>query len=327
MKAIVYTIYGSPDVLQLKEVEKPTPKDNEVLVKIHAVSINDWDWCLLLGTPFINRLINGLLKPKKRILGSDIAGRIEAVGKNVKQFHVGDEVYGDLSGDWGGFAEYVCAREHLLALKSASMTFEEAAAIPQAGMLALQGLRDIGHIQPGHKLLINGAGGGVGTFGVQLAKLYGVDDVTGVDSSGKLDMLRSMGFNQVIDYTKEDFTKNGQRYDLILDVKTNRSIFDYLRALNPNGAYVTVGGSMIRLFQALLLRPLISKVSKKNIRIVPLKQNKDLAYMNELFEAGKVKPVIDRRYTLNEVSEALRYFGEGNHKGKIVITLVHNNKT
>jgi NADPH:quinone reductase-like Zn-dependent oxidoreductase len=327
MKAIVYTKYGSPDVLQLKEVEKPTPKDNEVLVKIHAVSINDWDWCLLLGTPFINRLINGLLKPKRRILGSDIAGRIEAVGKNVKQFHVGDEVYGDLSGDWGGFAEYVCAREHLLALKSASMTFEEAAAIPQAGMLALQGLRDIGHIQPGQKLLINGAGGGVGTFGVQLAKLYGVDDVTGVDSSGKLDMLRSMGFNQVIDYTKEDFTKNGQRYDLILDVKTNRSIFDYLRALNPNGAYVTVGGSMIRLFQALLLRPLISKIRKKNIRIVPLKQNKDLAYMNELFEAGKVKPVIDRRYTLNEVSEALRYFGEGNHKGKIVITLVHNNKT
>ncbi len=327
MKAIIYTKYGSPDVLQLKEVEKPIPKDNEVLVKIHAVSINDWDWCLLLGTPFINRLINGLLKPKKRILGSDIAGRIEAVGKNVKQFHVGDEVYGDLSGDWGGFAEYVCAREHLLALKSASMTFEEAAAIPQAGMLALQGLRDIGHIQPGQKLLINGAGGGVGTFGVQLAKLYGVDDVTGVDSSGKLDMLRSMGFNQVIDYTKEDFTKKGQRYDLILDVKTNRSIFDYLRALNPNGAYVTVGGSMIRLFQALLLRPLISKISKKNIRIVPLKQNKDLAYMNELFEAGKVKPVIDRRYTLNEVSEALRYFGEGNHKGKVVITVEHNNKT
>ncbi len=327
MKAIIYTKYGSPDVLQLKEVEKPIPKDNEVLVKIHAVSINDWDWCLLLGTPFINRLINGLLKPKKRILGSDIAGRIEAVGKNVKQFHVGDEVYGDLSGDWGGFAEYVCAREHLLALKSASMTFEEAAAIPQAGMLALQGLRDIGHIQPGQKLLINGAGGGVGTFGVQLAKLYGVDDVTGVDSPGKLDMLRSMGFNQVIDYTKEDFTKKGQRYDLILDVKTNRSIFDYLRALNPNGAYVTVGGSMIRLFQALLLRPLISKISKKNIRIVPLKQNKDLAYMNELFEAGKVKPVIDRRYTLNEVSEALRYFGEGNHKGKVVITVEHNNKT
>ena len=327
MKAIVYTKYGTPDALELKEVDKPTPKDDEVLIKVHAVSINDWDWGLLLGTPFVNRLINGLRKPKKRILGSDIAGRIEAVGKNAKQFHVGDEVYGDLSGDWGGFAEYVCAREHLLALKSASMTFEEAAAIPQAGMLALQGLRDIGHIQPGQKLLINGAGGGVGTFGVQLAKLYGVDDVTGVDSSGKLDMLRSMGFNQDIDYTKEDFTKNGQRYDLILDAKTNRSIFDYLRALNPNGVYVTVGGSMIRLFQALLLGPLISKISKKNIRIVPLKQNRDLAYMNELFEAGKITSVIDGPYKLSEVPGALRYFGEGNHKGKVVITLEHDNKT
>jgi NADPH:quinone reductase-like Zn-dependent oxidoreductase len=327
MKAIVYTKYGPPEVLQLKEIDKPTPKDDEVLIKVHAVSINDWDWGLLLGTPFINRLINGLLKPKKRILGSDIAGRIEAVGKNAKQFQLGDEVYGDLSGDWGGFAEYVCAREHLLGLKSASMTFEEAAAIPQAGMLALQGLRDIGHIQPGQKLLINGAGGGVGTFGVQLAKLYGVDDLTGVDSSGKLDMLRSMGFNQVIDYTKEDFTKNGQRYDLILDVKTNRSIFDYLGALNPNGVYVTVGGSMIRLLQALILGPLISKISKKHIRIVPLKQNKDLAYMNELFEAGNVKPVIDGPFKLTEIPEAIRYFGKGNHKGKVIITMEHNNKT
>jgi NADPH:quinone reductase-like Zn-dependent oxidoreductase len=324
MKAIVYTKYGPPEVLQLKEIDKPTPKDDEVLIKVHAVSINDWDWGLLLGTPFINRLINGLLKPKKRILGSDIAGRIEAVGKNAKQFQLGDEVYGDLSGDWGGFAEYVCAREHLLGLKSASMTFEEAAAIPQAGMLALQGLRDIGHIQPGQKLLINGAGGGVGTFGVQLAKLYGVDDLTGVDSSGKLDMLHSMGFNQVIDYTKEDFTKNGQRYDLILDVKTNRSIFDYLGALNPNGVYVTVGGSMIRLLQALILGPLISKISKKHIRIVPLKQNKDLAYMNELFEAGNVKPVIDGPFKLTEIPEAIRYFGKGNHKGKIVITIENN---
>jgi NADPH:quinone reductase-like Zn-dependent oxidoreductase len=327
MKAVVYTKYGPPDVLELKEIDKPTPKDDEVLIKVYAVSINDWDWQLLLGTPFINRLINGLLKPKKRILGSDIAGRIEAVGKNVKQFQPGDEVYGDLSGDWGGFAEYVCAREHLLALKSVSMTFEEAAAIPQAGMLALQGLRDIGHIQPGQKLLINGAGGGVGTFGVQLAKLYGVDDVTGVDSSGKLDMMRSMGFNQVIDYSKEDFTKNGQRYDLILDAKTNRSIFNYLRALNPNGVYVTVGGSIIRLLQALILGPLISKINKKNIRIVPLKQNKDLAYMNELFEAGNVKPVIDGPFKLSEVPEAIRYFGEGNHKGKVIITMEHNNKT
>ncbi|MEE9402682.1 MAG: NAD(P)-dependent alcohol dehydrogenase [Desulfobacteria bacterium] len=326
MKAIVYTKYGSPDVLELAEVDKPIPKGNEVLVKVHAVSINDWDWGLLQGIPFLNRLENGLLKPKKKILGSDIAGRIEAVGKNVEQFQPGDEVFGDLTGNWGGFAEYVCARENALALKPASMTFEEAAAIPQAGMLAVQGLRDKGQIQSEQKLLINGAGGGVGTFGVQIAKLYGVE-VTGVDSSGKLDMMRSMGFDHVIDYTKEDFTKSGQCYDLILDNKMNRSIFDYMRALSPNGIYVTAGGSMARLFQAFLLGPLISMFSKKSIRIVALKPNKDLAYMNELFEAGKVKPVIDGPFKLSEVPEAIRYFGEGKHKGKVVITVAHNKET
>ena len=320
MKAIVYTQYGTPDVLELKEVDKPIPKGDEVLIKVHAVSINDWDWGLLQGIPFINRLLFGLLKPKKKILGSDIAGQIEAVGKNVEQFQPGDEVFGDQSGDWGGFAEYVCARENALALKPVSMTFDEAAAIPQAAMLAIQGLRDEGQIQPGQKLLINGAGGGVGTFAVQIAKLYGVE-VTGVDSSGKLDMLRSMGFDQVIDYTQEDFTKTGRRYDLILDVKTNRSVFDYARALSPRGTYVTVGGSTTRLFQALLLGPLFSTISKKIIRIVFLKPNKDLAYMIELFEAGKIKPVIDGPYTLSEVPEAIRYFGEGNHKGKVIITL------
>jgi NADPH:quinone reductase-like Zn-dependent oxidoreductase len=326
MKAVVFTKYGSPDALELKEVDKPIPRDDEVLIKVFAVSINDWDWGLLQGIPFMNRLLYGLLKPKKKILGSDIAGRIEAVGKNVEQFQPGDEVFGDLSGDWGGFAEYVCARENALALKPASMTFEEASAIPQAAMLALQGLRDRGQIQTGQKILINGAGGGVGTFAVQIAKLYGVE-VTGVDSSGKLDLLRSMGFDQVIDYTQEDFTKNGQCYDLILDVKTNRSIFDYTRSLSPNGIYVTVGGSMTRIFQALLLGPLISMISKKSIRLVALKQNKDLAYMNELFEAGKVKPVIDGLYKLSEVPEAMRYFGEGKHKGKIVIAFEHDKKT
>jgi len=326
MKAIVYTKYGPPDVLQLKEVEKPTPKDNEVLIKVHAASVNDWDWGLLRGKPFVNRLLFGILKPKIKILGVDIAGRVEAVGRNVKQFQAGDEVFGDLTGDWGGFAEYVCASENALALKPASMTFDEAAAIPQAAMLAVQGLRDKGQIQSGQKLLINGAGGGVGTFGVQIAKLYGVE-VTGVDSSGKLDMMRSMGFDHVIDYAKEDFTKNGQYYDLILDNKMNRSIFDYIRALSPNGIYVTVGGSMARLLQAFLLGPLISIFSKKSIRILALKPNKDLAYMNELFEAGKVKPVIDGPFKLSEVPEAIRYFGEGNHKGKVVITVEHNNKT
>ena len=319
MKAVVYTKYGGPEVLLIKEIEKPYPKDDEVLVKVHAVSINDWDWGLLHGD-FINRLLNGLLKPKRKILGSDIAGRIEAVGKNVTQFKTGDEVYGDLSGQWGGFAEHTCAREKALALKPASMSFEEAAAIPQAAMLAVQGLIDIGKIQPGQNLLINGAGGGVGTFAVQIAKLYGVE-VTGVDSTGKLDMLRSIGFDHVIDYTKEDFTKNGKCYDLILDVKTNRSIFDYARALCRNGVYVTVGGSIGRLFQVLLLAPWISLIHKKYIRLVALKPNKDLAYINELFETGKVKPVIDGPYKLNEVPEALKFFGKGDHKGKVVITM------
>jgi len=319
MKAIVYTKYGGPEVLQIREVEKPYPKDDEVLIKVYAVSINDWDFGLLHGD-LINRLLNGFFKPGKKILGSDIAGRIEAVGKNVTLFKTGDDVYGDLSGRWGGFAEYVCADEKALALKPAGMTFNEAAAIPQAAMLAVQGLIDTGKIQHGQKLLINGAGGGVGSFAVQIARSYGVE-VTGVDSTGKLDMLHSLDFDHVIDYTREDFTKNGRLYDLILDVKTNRSMLDYTRALSPNGIYVTVGGSMVRLLQALLLAPLISMISKKHIRIVALKANKDLLYMNKLFEAGKVKPVIDGPYKFNEYPEAFRIFGKGEHRGKVVITL------
>jgi NADPH:quinone reductase-like Zn-dependent oxidoreductase len=320
VKAIVFTKYGSPDVLELKEVEKPSPKDDEVLIRVHAASLNDWDWGALHGVPFVNRLMFGLLYPKKQILGSDVAGRIETVGKNVRQFQPGDEVFGDLSGRWGGFAEYVCARENALALKAPNMTFEEAAAIPQAGMLALQGLRDLGRIQPGQKVLINGAGGGVGTFAIQIAKLYGVE-VTAVDGPGKLDLLRSMGAEHVIDYTREDFTRSGQRYDLILDVKTTRSILDCARALSPNGTYVTIGGSMARLFQALLLWPWIAMTQKKNIRLLALKPNKGLDTMKELFEAGKVVPVIDGPYGLSEVPEAFRRFGEGRHKGKVVITV------
>jgi NADPH:quinone reductase-like Zn-dependent oxidoreductase len=325
MKAIVYTKYGTPDALQFKEVAKPAPRDDEVLIRVHAVSINDWDWGLLQGVPLANRLNNGLLKPKNKILGSDIAGRVETLGKSAKRFKPGDEVYGDLSGRWGGFAEYVCARESSLSLKPPGMSFVEAAAIPQAAMLAVQGLLDKGQIRQGQKLLINGAGGGVGTLGVQIAKLHGVQ-VTGVDSSGKLDMLRTMGFDQVIDYTKEDFTRSGQCYDLILDVKTNRSVFAYTRALCPHGVYVTVGGSTVRLLQALLLGPWISLITKKRIRMVLLKPNKDLAYMNELFEAGKLKPVIDGPYKLSQVPEAMRHFGQGNHKGKVVIVVEHDDK-
>ncbi|MGD0550094.1 MAG: NAD(P)-dependent alcohol dehydrogenase [Candidatus Bathyarchaeia archaeon] len=327
MKAIVCTKYGSPDVLQLKEVAKPIPEDNEVLVEVHAASVNDWDWGLLRGKPFLNRLLFGLLKPKIKILGCDIAGRVEAVGRNVKQFQPGDEVFGDISGcGWGGFAEYVCARENALALKPASMTFEEAAAVPQAAVLALQGLRDKGQIQPGQKALINGAGGGVGTFAVQIAKSFGAE-VTGVDSTRKLDMVRSIGADQVIDYTQEDFTQSGQRYDLILDVAAYHSIFDYKRALSPRGIYVMVGGSTARIFQAMFLGPLISMTGSKKMGILMHKPNKDLAFMKELFEAGKVVPVIDGRYPLSEVPEALRYFGEGHAKGKIVITVEHNSKT
>jgi len=322
MRAIVYTKYGSPDVLELKEIEKPVAKDDEVLIKVYAASLNDWD-CGLLQGDFVNRLLNGLFKPKIKILGSDIAGRVEAIGKDVEKFQPGDEVYGDLSGRWGGFAEYVCSGENALALKPAGMTFEEAAAIPQAAMLAIQGLLDKGKIQSGQKILINGAGGGVGTFAAQIAKLYGVE-ITGVDSAGKSDMLHSMGFDHVIDYLQEDFTKNEQHYDLILDVKTNRSILDYTRALRPHGIYITVGGSLIRLVQALILGPWISMITKKKIAIVALKPNKDLVYMNELFETGKVKPVIDGPYKLEDVPKAFRLFSQGVHKGKVVITVQHN---
>jgi NADPH:quinone reductase-like Zn-dependent oxidoreductase len=320
MQAVVYEKYGPPDVLELRQVATPAPKDDEVLIRIHAVSINDWDWALLQGVPFVFRVLSGF-RPKRKILGSDVAGRIEAVGKDVKRFKPGDEVFGDLSGRWGGFAEYVCAPEKALAFKPPAMTFVEAAAIPQAAMLAVQGLLDAGRLQPGQKLLINGAGGGVGTFAVQIARLYEGVEVTGVDSPAKLDLLRSLGFDKVIDYTQEDFTRSGARHDLILDVKINRSIFDYLRALSPGGTYVTVGGSLLRIFQLIFVGRLVSLMTGKALRLVVLKQNKDLGYMIELFEAGKMKPVVDKLRKLSEVPEAMRYFGAAMHKGKVVITL------
>jgi NADPH:quinone reductase-like Zn-dependent oxidoreductase len=267
------------------------------------------------------RVLNGLFTPKVRIIGCDIAGRVVAVGGDVKAFQPGDEVYGDLSmSGFGAFAQYACAPEASFARKPAMMTFEQAAAIPQAGMLAVQGLIDVGRIRSGQKLLLNGAGGGVGTFALQIAKLYDVE-VTVVDKPAKLDMLRAMGADHVIDYLEEDFTKGGKGYDLILDVKTNRSPFAYARALNPNGTYVTVGGSIPRLLEALVLSPLISRLSNKHLRMVGLKQNKDLAYMNELFEAGKMVPVIDSTYKLADVPDAFRLFGTGDHKGKIIISM------
>ncbi|GIK42937.1 MAG: NADPH:quinone reductase [Chloroflexota bacterium] len=319
MKAIVYQKYGPPDVLELQEVEKPNPKDNEVLIKVQAASVNSWDWDLVTGKPLIYRLVFGLQKPKHPIIGSDIAGRIEAVGRNVKQFQPGEEIFGDVSGcGFGAFAEYVCAREEVLALKPAGMTFAEAAAVPQAGVLALQGLRQ-GQIKKVQKVLINGAGGGVGTFAVQMAKSWGAE-VTGVDNREKLDLLRSLGADKVIDYTQEDFTKTGQRYDLILDVVAHRSIFDYKRALSSEGILVIVGGSIAAIFQAVTLGTWFSKTGPKKMGILAHKPNaSDLELIKELIETGKVVPVIDRCYPLSEVAEALRYLGEGHARGKVVI--------
>lgn len=323
MKAIVFTKYGSPDVLELKDVEKPTPEDDEVLVEVHAASVNSWDWELLRGTPFINRLLFGLVKPRINVLGADVAGRVAAVGKNVQQFQPGDEVFGDQSVRWGGFAEYVCAPETALALKPSSMTFEEAASVPQAGLLALQGLRDVGRIRPGQRVLINGAGGGVGTFAVQIAKSVEAE-VTGVDTLRKLDMVLAIGADHVIDYGNEDFTQNGQHYDLILDVVGHRSIFDFRRALDPKGIYVMVGGSTARLLQVLLLGLWGSMIGgSKRVRLLAAKPNKDLASLRKLCDIGAVVPVIDRRYPLSQVAQALRYFGEGRATGKVVITMDH----
>jgi NADPH:quinone reductase-like Zn-dependent oxidoreductase len=320
MQAIVYTRYGSPDVLQLKEVAKPTPTDDEVLIKVHAASVNRSDWEGLIGKPLYAR-IGGLFKPRRQILGSDIAGRVEMVGRNIRRFRPGDEVFGDILAHMGGFAEYVCARERALALKPANMTFEEVAAIPQAAVIALQGMRDKGQVQPGQQVLINGAGGGAGTFAMQLAKLCGAE-VTGVDNTGKLDFMRSLGADHVIDFTQEDFTKNGKQYDLILDLVAHRSVFTYPRALKPNGSYFFVGGSVALIFQILLLGSWIRRTKGKKIRVLAVRPNqKDMVYITELYEAGKIVPVIDRQYPLREVPEALRYLGEGRAKGKLVITM------
>ena len=328
MKAIVYEKYGRPDVLQLQEVAKPVHKDNEALVKVHAASLNAADLETLRGE-FVVRL-TGPLKPRYRILGSDVSGQIEAVGRNVKQFQPGDEIWGDLSypHGFGTFAEYVCIPENALRLKPARMTFEEAAAIPTAGVVALQNLLAKRPVQQGQKVLINGAGGSVGTFAVQLARYFGAE-VTAVDSSMKLEMLRSLGTDHFIDYTQEDFTKSGKLSDLILDVVVHRTIFDYKRALSSKGIVIMVGGSTARVFLNLLLGLFVSITGDKKIGLGTWEPNKkeDLDFLQELFEAGKVKPVIDRRYPLSEVPEAFRYLEEGRAQGKLVITVAHIDKT
>ncbi len=319
MKAVVYEKYGSPDVLEIREMPKPVPADDQILVKIHAVSINGSDREGLVGRPLYARL-GGL--PHNNILGSDIAGMVEAVGRNNSEFKVGDEVFGEIPGYHGGFAEYVCLSGTTMMTKPADMTFEEASAIPQGGVIAFNGIIKQGQVQTGQKVLINGAGGSGGTFAIQLAKHHGAE-VTGVDNTGKLDFLRSLGADHVIDYTREDFTKGGERFDLILDLIAHRSAFAYARALKPNGTYYFTGGSVATIFQILLLGPLIKRITSKNVRMLPVPQNReDLIAITELCTAGKVHPVIDRTYSFDEIPEAMRYVSDGHAKGKVVISVV-----
>jgi NADPH:quinone reductase-like Zn-dependent oxidoreductase len=320
MRAIVYTEYGPPDVLQVKEVEKPTPKDNKILVKVYASSVNQGDAYVVRGEPLLFRLSYGLPGPKHTIPGGDVAGRVEAVGKDVERFQPGDEVFGDIGEcGFGAWAEYVSAPEDAVVLKPTNTTFEEAAAVSQAAIVALQGLRDKGQIQPGQKVLINGASGGVGTFAVQIAKSFGAE-VIGVCSTQNLDLVRSIGADHVIDYTQEDFTRSGQHYDLIFDIAGNRSVSDYMRALLPKGTHVSCAISPV----ALLLGPLVSMFgSKKVIQLSHSPKAKDLAYLNELLEAGKVVPVINRSFPLSKAAEAVRHYEEGHPQGKVVVSVEH----
>jgi NADPH:quinone reductase-like Zn-dependent oxidoreductase len=323
MKAIVRTEYGGPNVLRLSEVNKPVVADNSVLVRVHAASVNAGDWHLLRGTPFLIRFIfGGVFKPNVQILGFDIAGQIEAVGKDVTQFQPGDQVFGDLSEcGFGAFAEYVCAPESVLVLKPANSSFEVAAATPGAGLAALQGLRDVGRIQPGQQVLINGASGGVGSFAVQLAKAFGAE-VTGVCSSSKIEMVRSLGADHVIDYTRTDVTLQQQRYDLILDAAAYRSMFDYRPILTPQGTYVMVGGSTARLFQVMFLEPFISRTNHKKAKCLVSKPNHaDLTVLKELLEMGKITPYIDRSYDLGEVAAAIEYVEQRQVRGKVTIRI------
>jgi NADPH:quinone reductase-like Zn-dependent oxidoreductase len=331
MKAVVYTNYGSPDVLEIRDIKKPVPNDDQVLIKVRAASINPLDWHFIEGTPYIMRMGIGLRKPKDPRLGVDMAGQVEAVGKNVTQFKPGDEVFG---GRTGAFAEYVCARaDRAIVLKPANVTFEQAASVPIAAITALQGLRDKGEIQPGQKVLINGASGGVGTFAVQIAKSFGAE-VTGVCSTRNLDLVRSLGADHVIDYTKEDFTKGDQRYDLILDNVGTQPLSGFRRALQPNGICVMIGGGgpndggligpMGRPVKALLMSPFISQ--KMGMLMAELNK-KDLTTLGDLMQAGKIKPVIDRTYPLSQIAEAIRYLEQGHARGKVIITMAEDNKT
>lgn len=319
MKAMLFTQYGPPEVLHLQEVDRPIPKDGEVLVRVHAASLVWADMAFVRGSPFVSRLSTGLLKPRYQIPGMDMAGRVEAVGPNAKSFRPGDEVFGDVSSaSYGAFAEYVCARQDAIAHKPANTSFAQAAAVPQAALVALQALRDNGQIQPGHRVLVNGASGGNGTFAVQLAKSFGAE-VTAVCSSPNLDLVSSLGADHAIDYTREDFTEGGPRYDLVLDIVGNQPVARCLRALAPGGVYVAVPFSA----GAMLLGPVIAMLGGKKLsQFMQKPRAKDLVVMKELIEAGGVTPVVDRRFPLDELPRALRYAGEGHPRGKIVIAVV-----
>lgn len=324
MKAIICPKYGSPDVLQLREVVKPVPQEDEVLIQIHAASLNSRDLRMLRAKPIFMRLMPGcLFRPKNKILGADFAGRVEAIGGNAKLFKPGDEVFGYLPSATGRgtFAEYVCSKEKLMALKPVNLTFKQAAAVPEAAMTALQGLRDKGNIQPGQKVLIHGASGGVGTFAVQIAKALGAE-VTAVCSTRNLEMARALGADHVIDYKMENFTQNGQQYDLILAVNGYRPISDYLRALSPEGIYVVVGGAMVQLIQAASKGRRISRTGSQKIYIASLVQSQpDLLFIKSLLETGKIIPVIDGCYPLSKTAEAFWYFEKEHAQGKVVITV------
>src|SRR5437667_734042 len=332
MKAIVRERFGSPDVLQLKEIEKPAPNDSRgVLVKVYASSVNPADRYDVNGMSLALRLVLplfrmgvGVRRPKELQVGTDLAGTVEAVSSNVTQFKPGDEVYGV---GFHGYAEYAVARENRVALKPENRSFEESAAVPIAGFTALQALRNHGHIKPGQKVLVNGAGGGVGTFAVQIAKSFGAE-VTAVTNTGNLGMVRSLGADHVIDYTKEDYTKNGQRYDLIVDIGASHSISDYKRIMNPTSVFVLVGmkDKIIRRLLPFIIRARLSRGDKKFTFFVAKSNQEDLVTLKELMEAGKMVPVIDRRYSLGETAEAVRYFEEGRTRGKIVITMDNNDK-
>jgi NADPH:quinone reductase-like Zn-dependent oxidoreductase len=325
MQAIVTDKYGSPDVLKLKDVAIPIPRDNEVLIKVHAVSLNAADWHVLGADPFLVRLMFGLRKPKVAILGADVAGVVEEIGKSVKQFKPGDEVFGDLSASgWGGYAEYVCANENAIVLKPSNVTFGMAAASGMAAVTALQSLSKFTKVKSGQKVLINGASGGVGAFAVQIAKSFGAE-VTAVCSTGNLDLVYKLGADHVIDYTKNDFTKNDEKYDVIIAVNGYHPISDYKNALKPNGVYVMVGGAGTQMAQAMFAGPLTSMIGNKKLTHLMAKPNKkDLTYIKGLLETGQVKPLLDKTFQLSEVADALSYLKLGHAKGKVVVKIVED---